>query len=668
MSTDITRDFSGKWITAPEFAELTPVNVFHRQLDKKQIDSSGAKNSHILFRKSFYSDGGRATVFISADDYYKLWINGKFICQGPAPGYPFHYYYNKVEIELSRGENVIAVHTLYQGLINRVWVSGDDRHGLILDIEQDQKTVVCSDESFLCTYHGGFETMDTVGYRTQFTEKYTSGSSEEGFYLPEYDDRGWGYACARKYTDYTLFEQPTKMLEFERISPTLTYDENGVTADFGGIYVGYLNATAHGKAGDLIGITCGQELQKNGEILHPLRAFWRGGSTEAPGYFEKWELSGKEDALDQFDYKAFRYVRFDLPQGCELSDISLTSRHYPFELVAEPNFDDPELTPIWELCVNSLRYGVQEVIQDCMEREKGNYLGDGCYTALTHAVLTRDPSMLKKLIDDSLRSSFINRGLVTCASCSQMQEIAEYPLMMYFTLLCYYRLSGDREYLEENYEKLCDVLLYYREAYANENGLLCDLDKWCVVEWPKNYRDGYDADIEEGKVCTELHSVINAHYIGAIKCMNEICEIIGKPHFCDETPILRAYFDAFYDEKRKLIRDSVRSEHISVISNAFALMYGLYPDRESENAIIELIKERGFTSVMLFGAFPILWGLQRIGRRDLVLKFIKDEGAWKRMLREGATVTFEGWGKESKWNTSLFHLTLSYAALFLTDW
>ena len=668
MSTDITRDFSGKWITAPEFAELTPVNVFHRQLDKKQIDSNGAKNSHILFRKSFYSDGGRATVFISADDYYKLWINGKFVCQGPAPGYPFHYYYNKVEIELSRGENVIAVHTLYQGLINRVWVSGDDRHGLILDIEQDQRTVVCSDESFLCTYHGGFATMDTVGYRTQFTEKYTSGSSEEGFYLPEYDDRGWGYAHARCHTDYTLFEQPTKMLEFERISPTLTYDENGVTADFGGIYVGYLNATAHGKAGDLIGITCGQELQKNGEILHPLRAFWRGGSTEAPGYFEKWELSGKEDALDQFDYKAFRYVRFDLPQGCELSDISLTSRHYPFELVAEPNFDDPELTPIWELCVNSLRYGVQEVIQDCMEREKGNYLGDGCYTALTHAVLTRDPSMLKKLIDDSLRSSFINRGLVTCASCSQMQEIAEYPLMMYFTLLCYYRLSGDREYLVENYEKLCDVLLYYREAYANENGLLCDLDKWCVVEWPKNYRDGYDADIEEGKVCTELHSVINAHYIGAIKCMNGICEIIGKPRFCDETPILRAYFDAFYDEKRKLIRDNVRSEHISVISNAFALMYGLYPDRESENAIIELIKERGFTSVMLFGAFPILWGLQRIGRRDLVLKFIKDEGAWKRMLREGATVTFEGWGKESKWNTSLFHLTLSYAALFLTDW
>ena len=71
---------------------------------------------------------------------------------------------------------------------------------------------------------------------------------------------------------------------------------------------------------------------------------------------------------------------------------------------------------------------------------------------------------------------------------------------------------------------------------------------------------------------------------------------------------------------------------------------------------------------MLFGAFPILAGLKRTGNTALMYEFIKDKKAWLRMLREGATVTFEGWGKDSKWNTSLFHLTLSYAALFLTDW
>jgi len=46
---------------------------------------------------------------------------------------------------------------------------------------------------------------------------------------------------------------------------------------------------------------------------------------------------------------------------------------------------------------------------------------------------------------------------------------------------------------------------------------------------------------------------------------------------------------------------------------------------------------------------------------------LQDEGAWLRIIREDGTTTFEGWGKDTKWNTSLFHMTMSYAALFLSD-
>lgn len=109
------------------------------------INSLAPQNSHILFRKTFnIQDLKQTYIYISADDYYKFYINGKFVCQGPVAGYPFHYYYNKVDISefLVDGENTIAVHTYYQGLINRVWVSGDDRHGLICDIVQEGKTLL----------------------------------------------------------------------------------------------------------------------------------------------------------------------------------------------------------------------------------------------------------------------------------------------------------------------------------------------------------------------------------------------------------------------------------------------------------------------------------------------------------------------------------------------
>ena len=659
---EIQRDFRGKWITAKTFCGLKPVNVFHRQLEEADIHSVAPQNAHILFRRRFEAREGLETyIYISADDYYKLYINGDFVCQGPAPGYPFHYYYNKVDItnHIREGSNLIAVHTYYQGLINRVWVSGDDRHGLILDVEQGGEIIVSSDENFRCIVHSGFESMGTAGYDTQFLERYRSGSPQEGFEKTTYDDSSWESAKLRQHMDYTLYEQTTKMLEFEEIQPVLTWDGTGVTADFGAVYVGYLYAEARGARGDRIEILSSQELEEDGNPRWRLRCNC--------DYREEWLLSGGADALNQFDYKAFRYVRLNFPGDCRLEKICLKARHYPFTLQAAPGFQDEELRPVWNLCVNSIRYGVQEMIQDCMEREKGNYLGDGCYTALAHYALTRDSSILKKLVDDSLRSSFINQGLMTCATCSLMQEIAEYPLMVYQMLVLYYELSGDRDYLEECYGSLCGVLDYYRETYSQENGLLCNLDKWCVVEWPANYRGGYAADVEQGKVCTDMHNVINAHYIGALKCMNRIAAITGRERYWDETPVVDAFYRVFYDSERKLFRDKEGDDHISLIANVFPFMYGLFPEKGTEEAILGLIGERGFTSVMLFGAYPILEGLRRLGRKELMYRCLKDEGAWMRMLREGATTTFEGWGKDAKWNTSLFHLTLSYAVLFLIE-
>ena len=125
--------FLGTWISNATLADLAPRNVFHKQLTPLPLDCSEHRNCHVLFRRRFTvtEDFRDARIFLSADDYYKLYVNGRFVAQGPAPSYHFQYNYNEVDLTpyLTAGENVIAVHTLYQGLINRVWCSGDDRHG-----------------------------------------------------------------------------------------------------------------------------------------------------------------------------------------------------------------------------------------------------------------------------------------------------------------------------------------------------------------------------------------------------------------------------------------------------------------------------------------------------------------------------------------------------------
>ena len=563
---------------------------------------------------------------------------------------------------LREGKNTIAVHTLYQGLINRVWVSGDNRHGLILDIECDGKIAVASDESFLTKQHSAFSEIGTVGYETQFLEKYDSRSADVGFESPNFNDSEWENAKISLVNDHTLAEQNTEMLVFEKKQPIEKIkDGNKLFLDFGSNHVGYLCVSAKGMSGDEIIIRCAQELNEDGSVKYKMRAVCN--------YEESWILGDGESILDQFDYKSFRYAELILPDSCEITDVYFNARHYPFELKAmirDEYLNDPDIKRIWDLCVNTQRYGVQEVIQDCMEREKGFYLGDGCYTALTHAVLTGRDDMLRKLIDDAFKSSFITEGLVTCMDCSHMQEIAEYPLILVFTVLWHYNLTGDKEYLEENYPKVVKLLDSYKKDYEKEL-LLSNLDKWCVVDWPKNFRHGYDVDLTEGKPCEPAHVSINAYYIAAIRTANKISEILGQKPYRNDGQITEKFISTFYNKEKHLFRDGENTEHTCIVGNAFPFGFGICPDEEFKENVINMFAELGSHSLAFFALFPMLLGLLREGREDLIKSVLLDKGAWLRMLDEGATTTFESWGRDTKWNTSLFHLTFSYAALFITD-
>ncbi|MBE6568209.1 MAG: hypothetical protein E7657_06090 [Ruminococcaceae bacterium] len=658
--------FVGKWISNEVFAKMQPRNVFYRQLERPVLDCSEHRNEHILFRKRFSLTARpqKAMVYISADDYYKLYINGSFVAQGPAPSYHFRYNYNAIDVSayLRVGENVIAVHTLYQGLINRVWQSGDGRHGMILDLVADGKTAVASDGSFLVAKHTGYREMGVCGYDTQFLEEYDSRAREVGFERPDFDDSDWGFASVRVNDDHTLKAQKSHMLTYEAVSPRKTQvNGNRILYDFGANYVGYLSVTATGRAGDKIVLRCAQELNADGTLRHSLRANCN--------YEEEWILAEGESSLDQFDYKSFRYAELALPEGVTVNEVTLLARHYPFALKAVPKREyaqSEEIRRIWALCIHTQKYGVQEVIQDCMEREKGFYLGDGCYTALTNMLLTGDDSMVRKLIDDAFSTSFITDTLVTCMNCSFMQEIAEYPLILVLLVLWHYRLTGDGAYLRTNYAKVTALLEAYRRDYERE-GLLRDLDKWCVVEWPQNFQHGYDVDIREGKVCKEAHVAIGAYYLAAVRAANRMAEALGMDAYRNEDALTDAFYRAFYDPERDLFKDGESTSHISLVGNSFVYGLGLCQKETTKQNILAMLDEHGIHSLSLFCTFPVLMGLSRDGDFNRIQSALLDGGAWLRMLREDATTTFEGWGKDTKWNTSLFHLTMSYAALFIAD-
>lgn len=306
---------------------------------------------------------------------------------------------------------------------------------------------------------------------------------------------------------------------------------------------------------------------------------------------------------------------------------------------------------------------------DCMEREKGYYLGDGCYTMLAYCVLTQDWRQARKFFDDFLRTKKIDRGLVTCANCSFMQEIAEYPFMMMLFAHWYLELTGDTAFVADRFEAFADVVDSYRERYARPDGLLANLDKWCVVEWPRNFQDGYDADVREGKVCTDVHNVINAWYVIAVRSLNAMAVRLGRPPYADVGSLEKAFREAFWDDGRHLFVDREGSRHVSLPGNVYATFGRLAPteDSSARTAFLALMKERGYSSISLFQFFPIFCWLRSTGEEALLHDLLVSPDAWRRNLREGGTRTFEGWGSDTKWNTSLFHLTIASAAVFMTD-
>ena len=75
----------------------------------------------------------RCPVRVTADARYKLYVNGRYVCRGPARGYQYSWPYDQVEIApyLTRGKNVVAIVALSYGIGTFQYIS-HDAGGIIL--------------------------------------------------------------------------------------------------------------------------------------------------------------------------------------------------------------------------------------------------------------------------------------------------------------------------------------------------------------------------------------------------------------------------------------------------------------------------------------------------------------------------------------------------------
>lgn len=653
-------DFKPVWYTIPEFEDDIPVLPYHKEQKPGISTDTKRQNIHILARAEMQADdfspNESIILRITADDYYKVYINGVFAGQGPAPAYPEHYYYNEIDISklMTNGKNLIAVHGYYQGLINRVWNSGEGRFALAADIvvKKEQGESI---KSLLWKYQVSHAySGEVTGYDTQFLEDFDSRMWNPGWNClekePEIRTELWKEMVPARWADYSMTLQPTKMLEIYERDPELIRKEtsNCWFVDVGHEVAGTLILKAKGKAGQKIHIFCGEELNTDGSVRSDMRCGCR--------YEETWILDEGECLLEPYDYKGFRYGWIQAESGVELLEVKVQIRHYPFDdSMCILETDNTLLNDIFQLCKNTVKYGIQEGYLDCPTREKGQYLGDAVVSARSQVLLTGSTELLRKCIDQFAETSKICPGLMAVAPGSLMQEIADFSLLWAELLLLDYQFTGDREFLAKYYPTARNVLCYF-EQYKNEKGLLEQVSgKWNLVDWPENLRDEYDFTLSRPVVASGCHNVINALYVGAMKTLTEIEKILGYPVSFDWERGKEIFIKTFYRQKQKNFADSETSNHSSLHSNIYPLYFGLIPENDVKY-IVNYVMEKGLCCGVMISYF-LLKGLARNGYYEEMCQLLMNESehGWINMLREDATTCFEAWGKNQKWNTSLCH-------------
>ena len=643
--------FTGKWICDPRFSDLQPRNMYHREAERKQHRYDHPKellNLHTLFRKEFTlsKKPGRYLLRIASDDYGKIKINGSFVGQGPTTGYLDACHYNVFDItdKLHDGVNVIENHVYYQGHTNHVWFSGDLRMGMIADlIAPDGSVLLCTDESWEYAPILNFVDDRMVGYETQYLENYDSRIPAQPF----------SPVGILKNNDVVFYPDPTPVLDiYTKLPETIEAIPNGFFYDFGTEVVGTLKIRATGESGARIRILCGEELEDTPvKVRHNMRCYCN--------YDEIWTLAGGSEELEQYDYKAFRYVAVLVDGGdAKIGGVAVTVRHAPFnDAACTIQADDKILEAVFNICKNGVKWGTQEVYVDCPQREKGQYAGDMTVTSGSQLWLTGDIYMLEKGIRAQAHSAKIDDGLMAVMSGGLMQEIADYSLQFPLLLERHYAYTGNRAFLEEMLP-INDGMLAHFAAFAREDGLLSGVsDKWNLVDWPENLRDGYDFPLPR-PVGPGTHNVLNAFYIGAVIRTEQLKEQLGSPYEKKSDKLLAAFNKAFFRPDLGLYVDCEDSNHASLHSNMLAPFYGFTP-AGYEQSIGDFLVSKVADGIIcgVYMSYFLLRGLCKLGRYDDVYSIITSqaENSWYNMVREGGTTCFEAWGKDKKGNTSLCH-------------
>lgn len=179
------------------------------------------RNRFVRFRRKFKYNGGLATMHITADSRYAMYINGQYVGQGPVRAWPNHWRYDTYDIKpfLYKGDNVVCIIVNHYNESNFQYIHAPE--GLLAQIELDDCSIV-TDDSWLAEQDGSFVSyVPRISCQESFEEQYDA-RNYDGWLEPEYDDRSWTPAVKlRSFVDAIHNNMEHRGIPFLTMEPIL---------------------------------------------------------------------------------------------------------------------------------------------------------------------------------------------------------------------------------------------------------------------------------------------------------------------------------------------------------------------------------------------------------------------------------------------------------------
>lgn len=493
-----------------------------------------------MFRKSINlkTMPKKFEVLVSADNRYKLFINGKMISTGPARGDLLHWNFETLDLApyLQTGLNIIAA---------QVWNDGEFKPnanfaiqtGFILQGNNEFSRGLNTDKTWKCTQDSSYSPLPV-----HLPTYYVAGPGEQVTmrYHPKdwaslnFDDHLWpnalpfGEGMPKNKPGFT-FAQNLRLLT-PSIIPQMSFKEErlvslrkakGIVAPAGfPLTRGALTIAANSKDTLLFD----QTYLTN---AYPTLIFSGGNSAEIsisyaeslytkyPGKGNRNEIDGKyflgrKDSIvldgtqrQEFTplaWRTYRYIQVVVHTKAEpviLEDIFGTATGYPFTLNAQIKTDNTELQNILNIGWRTARLCAMETYMDCPYYEQLQYIGDTRIQALVSLYNSGDDRLVLNALS-GLDNSREPEGLFqACYPTNTTNYIPPFSLWYIGMLHDYMMYGKNTAFIQKKLLSARQILQYFGN-YQQADGALKNLPWWNFTDWVNGWDMGVSPPGKDG--------------------------------------------------------------------------------------------------------------------------------------------------------------------------